>query len=110
MEAFGASQILEKGESVLTIKDQSPQLLTTVLPQPVWLADNIKLEDVSLGRVVQQIEELYQVQIEGEFDPELRFNSIFPVNDLNTALSQVFGPFNIEYQLDTSRNVVVILP
>lgn len=110
VEAFGASQILEKGESVLTIKDQSPQLLTTVLPQPIWLAENIKLEDVSLGLVVQQIEELYQIQIEGEFDPELRFNPIFPVNDLNTALSQVFGPFSIEYQLDTSRNVVVILP
>ncbi|MEL6253948.1 MAG: FecR domain-containing protein [Bacteroidota bacterium] len=108
VEAYGSTEILEAGEKVLAIKDQAPERTVTALLQPIWLSNNIRLEDVPISEVLKQLEEIYGVQFKGNIDQQNVFRGNFPTSDLATALAQVLGPFNIEYELDEAHNVVTL--
>lgn len=105
VEAYGFREILEAGEKVLAVKDKSPVRAETALVQPIWLSTNISLTDVPLSAVLKQLEEIYAVQFKGSIDSHM-YTGNFPASDLETALAQVLGPFNIEYELNEARTLV----
>ncbi|MDW3645533.1 MAG: FecR family protein [Bacteroidia bacterium] len=107
VEAYGFKEILEAGEKVLAVKDKSPERTETALVQPLWLSSNIRLTDAPLSVVLMQLEEIYGVQFTGSIDQQNVFTGNFPTGDLETALAQVLGPFNIEYELDEARTLVI---
>lgn len=110
VEAFEVVDTLFAKESVTLSRAVSPRHTTTSLDQPQWLSPRISLDRVPLASVIAQVEELYSIKIVGEITTELMYTGVFPVNDLETALSQIFDPFRINYELDPSDHVVTLLP
>ncbi|MEL6670856.1 MAG: FecR domain-containing protein [Bacteroidota bacterium] len=108
VEAFGEKHLLEKGMGVLAVRQQAALMQQTSLSQPTWLADKVQLQNVPLREALDQLREIYQLEITGAVDQEKIVNTVFPVDDVETALSQVLGPLNLVYQLDTTQKIVII--
>lgn len=110
VEAFEVVDTLSAKESATLSRAAAPRQTTTSLDQPQWLSPRIALNKVPLSSVIAQVRELYGIDIIGEVGTELIYTGVFPVNDLETALSQIFDPFRISYELDPSNHVVTLLP
>lgn len=108
VDAFGEKTILNPGEAVTAIKNAAPITEATSLAQPLWLSNRIRLQDIPLGEVISQLTEIYGFGFIGNYDSDALFNGTFPTDDLEAALLQVFGPFSLTYQIDTSRNAIIL--
>lgn len=105
----GANEaVLEPGDRVVMDEDSALVSSSSVLPQPVWMSNVVQQKDVPLATAFKQLEEIYSVQINGVPDTSLSFTGAFPTNDLNVALQQVCGPFDLEYKLDEQNQIVSI--
>ena len=108
VEAHGFKDQLTQGESVKAHPGALEQLGLTRLEQPIWMNAVIQLKSVSLEEVVAQLEEVYGILVVGDYPSEERFTGAFPVQDLDVALSQVFGPFELSFHIDSARHVVTV--
>lgn len=105
VEAYGQEEILTPGEAVAIASENDKTNITTQLEQPAWITGVITLKEVPLSEAVAQFEEIYTVELEGNYDGNLTFSGTFPVDDIEVALKQLFGPFGIQWQRvpDTNR-------
>ena len=108
VEAYGIIDTLMPQQFLTLYPNQPPTLQNTSLDQPSWLSSKISLENRPLSQVIDQVEEIYEIKIIGLVDQDLVYTGVFPTDDLETALSQVFDPFRIKYELDPYGHVVTI--
>ena len=54
VQAFGYEETLTPGQSITAIKDFRPLVSQTALTQPIWLSDNVQLQEVPLAQVLAQ--------------------------------------------------------
>ena len=102
------SYVLTAGDGVVIPDDGEAVTQKTALVQPRWTSTTVQVENLALGDVLQQIEEIYGLEIVGAVDRNRLFSGAFPTNNAEVALKQVLGPFDIQYRLDPSSKTVVI--
>ena len=66
--------------------------------------------DLQLPSISHDLEAVLSLEIKiiGLVDQDLVYTGVFPTDDLETALSQVFDPIRIKYELDPYGHVVTI--
>lgn len=110
VEAFEESQVITAGQSV-EIQVGTVQLDSVYLREPVWVDRVASYHQVKLGKVLQQLTQWYDVKIIGEYDSQLLYTGQFPTDDIEVALTQIFGPFNLQYDYsDSTREVRLLTP
>jgi Fe2+-dicitrate sensor, membrane component len=73
--------------------------------QPQWVSHKYVFNNSSLSDVINAIEKEYKISIQNkEICKELIFTGSFPVNDLNTALEIVLGPYDMSWEQIDSKN------
>ena len=108
VSAFGEQTILTPGEKVIAINGQPLKEVKTNLIQPLWISDMIVLREVHLRKALDHLKEIYDISIQGEIDENQIYSGAFPINDVETALKQILGPYSIRYQLDDVNHNVII--
>ncbi len=78
---------------------------------PFWITGRSEFRDVSLARVLQEMELQYGLTFETEgVDISARFTGGFAHNDLQTALKSVMLPMGIAYEVNTAQKTVKLMP
>lgn len=108
VEAFDQMQIIEAGQSV-RIRPDELEMDTVYLSEPMWIDQIASYKNVKLPLVIQQLEQLYGVKVEGEYDNGLLYTGQFPTDDLEIALELLFGPYNIQYEYNAETKEVRIV-
>ncbi len=100
--------ILKPGQSVLINNSNSFINGQTKLSHPIWLSAHVTLSNTALPIVLEQLEEIYHVEIQGKHETVENFSGTFPTDDLETALKQVLRPFGINYSVDPSGKYITL--
>ena len=108
VEAFSYTEILEPGDTYLFEKGKLPQKDSTTLAEPVWLGEVIKISNKKLSVAVAQLKEIYEINILGTFNDSVIVNCVFPVDDVEVAIKQIFDPFDVQYEWDDKHKTIFI--
>jgi ferric-dicitrate binding protein FerR (iron transport regulator) len=108
VESGGEQTILTAGLTVIALPGSAMIKDSTALSQPLWLSDFVELNNIPLSSAIKQLEEIYQIEISGDYEEKMLTRAAFPTNDLDVALQQVLGSFSITYTIDSSGNVIVV--
>ncbi len=108
VEAFGDLKQLEVGESITLAEDFIEEGKTS-MNLPVWINQSATFRNVALRVVIEEFEEQYEVKVLGKFDLSQNYTGQFPVNDIEIAMAQIFGPYNLDWELDEENGEVFII-
>lgn len=108
VEAYEKTQILKAGQSV-EIQLNSIELDSVYLNEPIWVDQVASYKKVKLSKVLEQFNQWYDVSIVGQHDTSLIYTGQFPVNDIEVALEQLFGPFDIDYHYAAETKEITLL-
>lgn len=71
---------------------------------PAWLEKKTKFEKAPLVHVIKSLEKLYDIEIViGSINLKRRFTGTIPNENLETAISIVFKPLNISFELNGNK-------
>lgn len=110
VSAYGHEAILTPGKYI-ALNQNGDRLEKDVEVSTIdhWTNSTLHFSDELLENVIEQLESLYNIEI--DLPPQYktqRYSGFIVKNDLKSALKSVFIPMNIRYEL-TDQNKVVIL-
>lgn len=108
VEVFSDLKILEAGDIYSFRKGKLPEKDSTILEEPVWWGEVVKISNKKLSLAVAKLKEIYEIKIIGDFNDSLIVNCAFPVNDIEVAIKQIFDPFDIQYRWDDEQKTIFI--
>lgn len=106
----GEQLLLSGGES---LHRENGGFVRDSLPSkaPSWISGRSEFKDVSLARVLQEMEIQYGLTFEtASIDTAARFTGGFVHNDLMTALKSVMLPMGIAYEVNPGQQTVILRP
>jgi len=108
VEGYEADVILEPTQGIKVFEGGSISF-TDYLEQPTWLENVAAFNAVSFDVVLRQLATSYGITVSGTHPDGLKYSGDFPTDNIKVALSQVFGPLNLQYDYNTDTGVVTIL-
>lgn len=107
VNGFKQKEILDAGQTVILASSYKNRQ-NTLLAEPIWVDNVAAYNNAPIEEVIQQFEALFNVEIIGELDQRLLYTGQFPIDDIEIALEQIFGPFQINYEYKTEERTVII--
>lgn len=99
---------LEAGEKAIASPENIERQKITALPQaPSWTTGISKFDRVSVGRILKEMEQHFDVTIvySGDLEKELTFS--FPHNDLDAALRLLSGALEANFEVKPDKTVIL---
>ncbi|GAA0730976.1 FecR domain-containing protein [Aquimarina litoralis] len=98
--------ILTPGKGVTSKDSNTLNSVKIKESKPGWMQQKSTFNQVSLGRLIAELERQYDITIEkGDVDTNRLFSGFFTHTDLTTALKTCFEPMNINYIFKSSKTI-----
>ncbi|MEM6831880.1 MAG: FecR family protein, partial [Bacteroidota bacterium] len=102
------TQLLTKGQAMRTIANQPLTQWEFLERSPSWTKNESTFRSIPAKYVLCSLEKQFDIQFEkSNFNDNALFSGSFPHNDLQIALKSVFGPLEVNYELNPDRTVIL---
>ncbi|MBL4704745.1 MAG: FecR domain-containing protein [Flavobacteriales bacterium] len=108
VESAGHEVVLTAGRAFRIGTDLMPDSSSTHLTKPTWVSRIINLNNATIDQAVSALKKHYHIKVIGDFESEISYQVKFPLDDIEVALKQVFGPANINYTYNKENNTITI--
>ncbi|MBW1295314.1 FecR family protein [Aquimarina litoralis] len=98
--------ILTPGKGVIASDNNKLNSVEIKDSKPSWMQQKSTFHQVSLNRLIEELERQYDITIEkGNVDTNRLFSGFFIHTDLSIALKTCFEPMNIDYKIKSSKTI-----
>ena len=100
VESENLKTVLTPGEGIVKNGNQIKEIKVRE-KAPEWIRQESLFENEELSKVLEKMEEIYQIRFDtGGIDLHRRFTGAFPHDNLQLALASVFKALGISYKID----------